>query len=145
MNKFPSSSFDVCFEDNGFTARQVINIDFDSDKLCDKYDQLNEAINSFAANYACDRRGTLFRKITRAARKAKDFFTKKQRQMEARSTPLCPPQDCYAIFTMEAYEKYDDAAKECQNIGAAVFYARNSEEYDQFLETEDRENVWYGM
>ena len=72
-SKFQWSSFEnLCFEENGFPTRQVINIDFDSDNLCDKNLQMIEVINSFAANYACDGRGKLFRRITRAARKAND-------------------------------------------------------------------------
>ena len=82
MNKLKSSKEEtLCFEENGFSSKQemMIKPDFDStDNLCDKNIKLNDAINSFAANYACDGGGELFQNVTRRAEKAKDFFIRKQ-------------------------------------------------------------------
>ncbi|CAG5077277.1 Oidioi.mRNA.OKI2018_I69.PAR.g8671.t1.cds [Oikopleura dioica] len=79
LTKFESSTFeDPCYKNNGFSSKQQIATEFESDNFCDAIGQLSDAINSFAANFACDRRGKLFRKITGSARKAKNFFMKKQ-------------------------------------------------------------------
>ena len=88
MRKFQSSNVENhCYEENGFASEQEINIDFHSNKLCDKTIELFAAINNFAANYACDGRGKLYRKITRSAGKAKDFFIKNQRKWNLQTEP----------------------------------------------------------
>ncbi|CAG5082587.1 Oidioi.mRNA.OKI2018_I69.PAR.g10162.t1.cds [Oikopleura dioica] len=77
LGKFDSSNFeDLCYEENGFESRQEIHTDFGTENLCNANLQLNDAINNFAANFACDGRGKLFRKMTRHARRTKEYFIK---------------------------------------------------------------------
>ena len=93
MNKFQSSSLEnICFQENGFSTEQEIDVHFYGN-LCDKNALVYRAINSFAANYACDGRGKLFRRITRSARKGHFYFMKKQGLMEAKSTRVCISTD----------------------------------------------------
>ncbi|CAG5109641.1 Oidioi.mRNA.OKI2018_I69.chr2.g4156.t1.cds [Oikopleura dioica] len=71
----------LCFEENGFSSKQEMMIKPDFVQigfLCEKNIKLNEAINSFAANYACDGGGKLFQNVIRRAEKARDFFIRKQ-------------------------------------------------------------------